>query len=283
MVYLDAHRQIKSQSFSYSKRLRFSLIELLVVIAIIGVLVSLLLPALQQARASARVASCISHVKQIRLASTMYETDNNGSMIYVNAAASFGVWSHGVSNTSKERALAPYTGQNCKYENPPLNRYGTGGIFICPSSDISLYDEGNGISYQSEASPGGGESYNAYNGLYLHYNDGELIDTLYTFSFRATRFSKPSQVPYQFCSTKRHLGQTGEPRYDDPYGADSWHEQSRPTVFIDGHVKALTTPYYRKALPGSDRINLGPYSTFQLKTGTGAPTHNAWDFWIDEF
>ncbi|MDD7985105.1 prepilin-type N-terminal cleavage/methylation domain-containing protein [Lentisphaera marina] len=68
---------------------KFSLIELLVVVAIIGILASLLLPTLKEARKKSKSAVCKSTIGQLGVSAYMFADDNDGRIPVSGAAGSF--------------------------------------------------------------------------------------------------------------------------------------------------------------------------------------------------
>lgn len=103
------------------KKNAFTLVELLVVIGIIAILISLLLPALNRVRQSARALKCQSNLRQIGIGYAMYRNDNNNFLPPVNSFASFNA-----QGTSKVyglyNAIGKYVGKPewAGLEEPPL-------------------------------------------------------------------------------------------------------------------------------------------------------------------
>ena len=96
-----------------TRRPAFTLVELLVVIAIIGVLVALLLPAVQFARESARRASCGNNLKQMTLAVHTFEFTNKGFPSSYKPAIDPATGK--VSGWSAQSQLLPYMEEGNKF------------------------------------------------------------------------------------------------------------------------------------------------------------------------
>jgi prepilin-type N-terminal cleavage/methylation domain-containing protein len=128
----------------------FTLVELLVVIAIIGILVALLLPAIQSAREAARRTQCNNRLKQIAVALHNYH-DSLGRLPFATICYINGT-SPGQSGNSRQswfHLILPYVEQRSYYETilPRIetNQFPGGwpeatvviDTFMCPSDPVS--------------------------------------------------------------------------------------------------------------------------------------------------
>ena len=139
---------------SRSSRRGFTLIELLVVIAIIGVLIALLLPAVQSAREAARRAQCVNNLKQMGLGIHNFESTNGK---FPRAGECMMIY-NGVLRKSQDyhspfTLILPYIEQSHVYNafniqlryNLPDNSTASGiGVnsYLCPSNPIQQMRNG---------------------------------------------------------------------------------------------------------------------------------------------
>jgi prepilin-type N-terminal cleavage/methylation domain-containing protein len=168
----------------------FTLVELLVVIAIIGILVAMLLPAIQAAREAARNTSCKNNLRQLGVALHLYSTAHKsfppGSALSINAPShSFSVHARLLPYLEEENLqdLIDFTKSYTLQPEVTKVRVPT---FVCPSESNSLPKDVGTQIYQPT-------SYAMNYGVWFIFNPN--TQEVGSGAFAVNRAMRPAQIP----------------------------------------------------------------------------------------
>jgi prepilin-type processing-associated H-X9-DG protein len=191
------------------------LVELLVVIAIIGILLAILIPAVQAARNSARRSQCLSNLRQVGLGIQMYVDTQGEQGVFPFAARVPGTG----NRPSLVEAIGPYIENNQS-------------VFICPND---MYEKI--IAWPNPDDPGTKQTewttYHDEYGLSYEYPDTDLCgwdfkgrtrqQVLADRSGNINKGTKDVWIAYDFHTFHGPNGQAG----------------SRNYVYLDGHAQSF--------------------------------------------
>ena len=204
----------------------FTLIELLVVIAVIAILASLMLPALNRARETARSSICQSNLKNIGLALSGYLSDYND--IFPPSMWGGSSWSDWKYDWMQ--MVAPNAGMNLGTGQNGWSSIPKNSIFFCGSREASHKGEkisGAFVSYGYNAFSLGSSNYSVYSAY------GKST----SYPQKLSRIKKPSlHMSHTESRQNTDAGSYGnfEVKYTDKVCFP--HNKRANTLYIDGHV-----------------------------------------------
>ena len=231
-----------------SKSRAFTLIELLVVVAIIALLVSILVPALNEARGSAKKTLCAVNLHGLALANCVYAGDHNG--FFVPGASDMDWVSPGLYRWHGYR---PTTSDPFDPDKGPLSPYFQDGkMKVCPSFEDFVKTAGAATAYESGA---GGYGYNKeyvgsrvrWTGDYTDITSGardteipRLINTIMFADAAMARGDANGEylIEYSFLQPRYFLdGKQVKPEWGTPFPSMHFRHKGEANVaWCDGHV-----------------------------------------------
>lgn len=264
----------------------FTLIELLVVICIIAILASMLLPALQSARESASVATCVSNLGQMSKAFQMYATNFNDFMPALTPTQA------GSGSTGWENALIDALGQNrnnspfrssffcdadSSSDNPGSNKksYSLNNLqhAVHPVIDFSIDGTGKvDTKGKDKGYISGNKTTSVYAASSLivigeNVSESNTIGGAATFSATDKECNSPnssSAVHQQVSIVKRHTSHT-----------------TAGELYLDGHAKHVKP---QVTLPSAAARSLATQTTYCETVGTiSKAASEGWGDWSDCF